>query len=106
MCAEPAAVEPAPIVVGSKQFTESVILGEIVRLSGAAHGLPARHQRELGGTRILFAALERGDIAIYPEYTGTIAREILAAEHVDDVDHMRAALAARGIVMSAPLGFE
>jgi osmoprotectant transport system permease protein len=95
----------ATIVIGSKKFTESVILGEIARQTALLHGAEAEHRREIGGTRILFNALQQGQIDIYPEYTGTIAREILAGEELEGETGIRAALARRGIRMTAPLGF-
>ncbi|MHC4427155.1 MAG: ABC transporter permease/substrate-binding protein [Planctomycetota bacterium] len=103
-----AAATPAggsPIVVGSKLFTESVILGEIAAQLAGLEGEQAEHRREFGGTRILFDALERGEIDVYPEYTGTIAREILASQELDTAEEIRAALAARGVGMTGPLGF-
>src|SRR5262245_32295467 len=66
--------------VGSKRFTESYILGEIVRQTAERAGTPARHKSGLGNTGILYAALSAGAIDIYPEYTGTIARELLKIE--------------------------
>ena len=65
------------IRVGSKRFTESYILGEIVRRTLVDHGVDATHKAGLGNTGILVAALEAGEIDVYPEYTGTIVREIL-----------------------------
>lgn len=91
--------------VGSKKFTESVILGEIIRLLATDSDLLLDHQQELGGTQIIFKALENGDIAIYPEYTGTLIHEILRQPDIESVEDMRAALAKRGIAMTAPLGF-
>jgi osmoprotectant transport system permease protein len=73
---------PRPVVIGSKKFTESVILGETLRLLALDAGHPARHRAELGGTRILWGALLSGEIDIYPEYSGTLVREILADEDV------------------------
>ena len=70
----------ATVRVGSKVFTESVILGEIARDLIADAGVPVRHQRELGGTQVLFHALEADQLDVYPEYTGTISGEILAGE--------------------------
>ena len=61
------------ITVGSKKFTESVILGEIIFHIIQKSGQKVVHRRQLGGTRILWNALEKGDIDIYPEYTGTIS---------------------------------
>ncbi len=90
--------------MGSKNFTESVILGEIgVGLARQA-GIEAHHRRQLGGTRILWRALENGQIDVYPEYTGTVAQELLQLPGADP-DAMREALARRGLAMSAPLGF-
>lgn len=91
--------------VGSKVFTESVILGEIVTGLAASTGASAVHHQQLGGTRILWNALRAGEIDIYPEYTGTIRQEILAGRGIEDDESMRRALEAEGIVMSRSLGF-
>ncbi|HTL29093.1 MAG TPA: glycine betaine ABC transporter substrate-binding protein [Tepidisphaeraceae bacterium] len=101
--AKPQAAEK--VVVGSKAFTESVILGEIARELAQTAGASATHQRQLGGTRVLWNALVRGEIDLYPEYTGTIAQEIFAGKKLEDDAAMRAALAMSGIEMSAALGF-
>ncbi len=93
------------VVIGSKKFTESVILGEIIAGLARSAGARTRHRRELGGTRVLWGALLKGDIDIYPEYTGTISGEILARHGIDSMEKMRTALAARGIEMTGPLGF-
>jgi len=94
--------------VGSKKFTESVILADAATELLRGAGIDAVHRRELGGTTVLWHALTAGEIDAYPEYTGTIAAELLAGEHVDADDDaaLRAALAGRGVGMSAPLGFE
>ena len=76
------------IKIGSKKFTESVILGEIARFLAVQNGLKAEHKKELGGTRILWKALVNGDIDIYPEYTGTIQQEILAGKRFKNFDDM------------------
>jgi len=68
-------------------------------------GLGAVHYREFGGTRIVFDALAAGEIDAYPEYTGTITQEILAASGVYDEKTLRRMLAERGIGMSKSLGF-
>jgi osmoprotectant transport system permease protein len=94
-----------PIRAGSKVFTESVILGEIGQRLLHDAGVAAVHRRELGGTRILFHALETNALDVYPEYTGTITGEILAGHKIQDEAALRAALADRGIGMSRPLGF-
>ncbi len=61
-----------PVVVGSKAFTESRVLAEImVQLIEARTDLEVEHREGLGGTKIVFSALESGAIDLYPEYTGT-----------------------------------
>ena len=45
------------ITVGSKKFTESVILGEILKFAVSGDGVAANHRRDLGGTRVLWSAL-------------------------------------------------
>jgi len=100
-----AADSRVPFQVGSKKFTESVILGEMVALLVEHHGVPVIHRGQLGGTRILWDGLLKGDIDVYPEYTGTIAREILAGEGLGGEEAIRKHLSRSGILMSQPLGF-
>jgi osmoprotectant transport system permease protein len=92
--------------IGSKKFTESVILGEMLALMARASGLEAAHYRELGGTRIVFDSLVAGEIDAYPEYVGTVAKEIFAGQHVADEDALRGLLGQRGIGVSGSLGFD
>jgi osmoprotectant transport system permease protein len=91
--------------VGSKKFTEGVILGEVARLALERAGVPATHRRELGGSRILWDAVKAGDIDVYPDYTGTLRFEILAGQHLADDAALPGALAAQGLAMSRPIGF-
>jgi len=93
------------VVVASKTFTESLILGELVTQLLRAEGAEVRHRRELGGSRVLFSGLLRGDVDAYPEYTGTLMGELLVDENLQTVEQLRAALESRGIRMSEPLGF-
>ncbi|MDH5822654.1 glycine betaine ABC transporter substrate-binding protein [Luteimonas sp. RD2P54] len=95
----------ARVAVGSKSFTESVVLGEIAAGLGRQSGTAVRHRRQLGGTRIVWRALLGGEIDAYPEYTGTLAQELLRMPGAD-LDALRAELARRGIRMTAPLGFD
>lgn len=90
--------------VGSKKFTESVILGETLRLGLRVNGHEVTHRKELGGTAFLWNALRNGDVDIYPEYSGTIEEEILKKKFIS-LEDMKNALAQEGIGMSAPLGF-
>jgi len=69
-----------PVVVGSKKFTESYVLGEIAKRTLTDAGIPAEHRQGMGGTIILWEALRGGQIDAYPEYTGTIETEILKSD--------------------------
>lgn len=102
----PAWAQAVPVRIGSKQFTESVILGEIARLAARQQGMQVLHQRELGGTAILWSALEHGDIDAYPEYTGTLTHELLKNVPPDaDIPTLRAVLKPLGIGVTDSLGF-
>ena len=93
------------VSIGSKTFTESVILGDVVaHLVENTRARPV-HKRALGGTRLVWDALVKGYIDIYPEYTGTISEEILARKGIRGDDAIRKALAGYGIRMTASLGF-
>ena len=91
--------------VGSKRFTESYILGEIVAQTVRAAGVAAEHRPGLGNTGIVFAALTAGSIDLYPEYTGTLAKEILKLEGDAGMQALNRALAPRGLGAAVPLGF-
>ena len=99
--------ESPQVTVGSKQFTESVILGEIATQLLESEGIRVQHRAQLGGTRFLWAALLAGEIDLYVEYTGTLRTEILGWPPDLETDPvvLRRALLERGIHMSAPLGF-
>jgi osmoprotectant transport system permease protein len=97
--------EMREIRVGSKKFTESVILGELATLLIKTEHPDVKHLQELGGTRILWNALIQGDIHLYPEYTGTIIQEIFADRSISDKNELPAILAQYNIGMSKPLGF-
>jgi osmoprotectant transport system permease protein len=103
--AAPARAKEAVVVVGSKRFTESYILGEIVTQTLVAAGRPAVHKQGLGNTGILEQALASGAVDIYPEYTGTIVRELLKREGNPSLDELNRWLAPRGLVAAIPLGF-
>ncbi|MDE2093209.1 MAG: ABC transporter permease, partial [Burkholderiales bacterium] len=101
-----AALAAPLVVVGSKRFTESYILGEIVRQTLQAQGIPAELRQGLGNTGILEQALESGAIDVYPEYTGTIAREILKSDAHLDLAALNARLAPLGLQAGDALGFD
>jgi osmoprotectant transport system permease protein len=92
--------------VGSKRFTESYILGEIVSQAARSAGeASVTHRRGLGNTAILLQALQSGSIDVYPEYTGTIAREILGLADVPPLAELNRRLAPMGLGVATPLGF-
>ena len=90
--------------VGSKRFTESYVLGEVLTQTAAVHG-KAEHRQGLGNTAIVLAALRSGSIDVYPEYLGTIDLEILKNPTPTSIDQMRSALAPLGLGVAVPLGF-
>ena len=101
-----APADAEPVVVGSKTFTESVVLGEIATQLARSSGAPARHRRELGGSRVLFSGLTRGDIDLYPEYTGTLRGELLADRDIRSSAELARVLREEfGLGMIGPLGF-
>ena len=65
--------------VGSKNFTESLLLGELYAQLLEKGGLHVRRRLDLGGTDIAMEALHRGEIDLYPEYTGTALVVVLKA---------------------------
>jgi osmoprotectant transport system permease protein len=99
-------INAEPLNVGSKRFTESYVLAEIIKQTADAAGEgAASHQQGLGNTAIVLSALQTGSIDIYPEYTGTIAREILKLDNVPPLPELNAKLAPMGLAVSTPLGF-
>ncbi|MBL0142032.1 MAG: ABC transporter permease subunit [Betaproteobacteria bacterium] len=94
-----------PLRVGSKRFTESYVLGELLAQSAERAGERVELRPGLGNTAILFEALSRGAIDAYPEYTGTIAREILKQTQPLDLAGLNRRLAPMGLAASIPLGF-
>jgi osmoprotectant transport system permease protein len=99
-----ASAEPQ-VAIGSKAFPESWILGEAIRAELRRAGIDAEHQQNLGGTEIAYAALQRGSIDVYPEYTGTIAEVLLKTERRADISELRRRLAPLGLSIAPPLGF-
>ncbi|OBZ15026.1 glycine/betaine ABC transporter substrate-binding protein [Bacillus sp. FJAT-27264] len=59
------------VKVGSKNFTESLVLGEMYALALEDAGYKVERKLNLGGTLVAHEALKKGDIDFYPEYTGT-----------------------------------
>jgi osmoprotectant transport system substrate-binding protein len=111
-CAAVSCAAPRRIVVGSKNFTEQVVLGEIL----AQHierrlGVVVERRLNLGGTLLAHEALVGGSIDLYPEYTGTALMAVLKRPPAKDpatvLAEVRAAYHSQWkLAWLAPLGFD
>jgi osmoprotectant transport system substrate-binding protein len=93
----------SPVRVGSKNFTEQFVLGELYAQALEAAGIKTEKKLNLGGTLIAHKALEEKQIDLYPEYTGTMLLAILKAEAMTDAkavyDKVKAEYATKGLVV-------
>jgi len=97
--------------VGSKNFTEQVILGEIAAQALEQAGVTVQRKLDLGGSFLCHEGLVSGELDLYPEYTGTAFTAILKEKPVTDPAVVRARVAEEyakrwRLVWVAPLGFE
>jgi glycine betaine/choline ABC-type transport system substrate-binding protein len=97
--------------VGSKNFTEQVVLGEIAAQALELAGVPVERRLDLGGTLVCHTALTSGRLDLYPEYTGTALTAILAQKPSGDAARVRALVGEEyarrwDLVWAPPLGFE
>jgi osmoprotectant transport system permease protein len=100
------AVLAQELTAGSKRFTESYILGEIIQQTAeATQETKAVHKQGLGNTGIVFAALKGGSIDLYPEYVGTLDQEILKNKTPSNLATLQQQLAPMGLGVAVPLGF-
>jgi len=104
------AAAPARIVVGSKNFTEQIVLSEILAQQIEREtGMPIERRFNLGGTSIAHAALVAGDIDVYVEYTGTALTAIFAEPPSSDGASVLARVRERyqplGVTVLPRLGF-
>ena len=67
------------LTLGTKNFTESVVVGELYRRALAANGYNVTLRKNIGSTEVVDEALQRGDIDAYPEYLG-VAATVVAGE--------------------------
>ena len=91
--------------LGGKRFTEAYILLELLGQTARASGTPVELKPGLGNTAIVYAALQAGSIDVYPEYTGTIALEILKQPGGQTLEALREQLRPLGLGVDVPLGF-
>ncbi len=94
-----------PVVIGSKKFTESYVLGEIAKRALENAGIPVEFRQGMGGTIILWEALRTGQISSYPDYTGTIGEEILKTPGRNSINEIRSELEKFGVGITGELGF-
>jgi len=112
LCATACGPKQKSIIVGSKNFTEQVVLGEIIALHLEHRlGRPVTRRLNLGGTLLTYQAILNGEITLYPEYTGTIEAEILKETAANDpaqvYERSRLELARRSqIDLLDPLGID
>lgn len=95
----------APVKVGTKLFTESVIIGDITQQLLIEEGVEVVFYKQLGGTRILWNALLSGEIDIYPDYTGTIIEEMLGGGEFKTITELNQKLEEFGLQVTQFLGF-
>lgn len=100
----PGSSKPRGIRVGSKQFPESGILAEMLTQMIRAAGEDATHL-SVGGTTVVYDALKRGEVDVYPEYTGTLVKEVFANREGASQESLPRLLADDDILISKPLGF-
>jgi osmoprotectant transport system permease protein len=97
------------VIVGSKNFTEQVVLGEIIAQALERHGLRVERRFNLGGTAIAHQALISGGIDTYVEYSGTSLTAIFNLPPSRDSDavfgQIRERYAALGVTALPRLGF-
>jgi osmoprotectant transport system permease protein len=105
LCVAAVAGGQETLTIGSKSFTESVLLGELLAERARQEGLAVEHKASLRGTRLVFEAVKSGAIDVYPEYTGTLLREVFAGRGLSTEAELRGALADMGLAMSEPIGF-
>lgn len=72
------------VKVGSKNFTEELILGQMYAALLERDGLSVERRLNLGSTQVVMPALKRGDIDLYPEYTGTALLVVLKQAPMPD----------------------
>jgi osmoprotectant transport system permease protein len=96
----------ATITIGSKAFTEGYLLSELLaqKIESQFHVRVAR-KFGMGATGVLFEALEKNDIQLYVEYTGTISEAILKNPDLHDFESIQKALSTLQLTMSPALGF-
>ncbi|MDX1583008.1 MAG: glycine betaine ABC transporter substrate-binding protein [Thermoanaerobaculia bacterium] len=101
---------PGPVVVGSKNFTESVILGEMLAQTTERAGCEVDRKLNMGGTFVVDRGLRTGSVDTYVEYSGTALTAILDHEPRERREAIRRLIRNEyddaSLVWGPPLGFE
>ncbi|HEX3146640.1 MAG TPA: glycine betaine ABC transporter substrate-binding protein [Gemmataceae bacterium] len=101
----PVSVVAEPIRIGSKSDTETTVLAHVVAdLVRDAGNTVDIHER-YGGTQVVWGALRVNSLDVYPEYTGTLYKQIFADRNITSDAALREELARLGLGMTRPLGF-
>ncbi len=96
------AAQDGPVKIGSKNFTEQLILGEMYALLLENAGIATEKKLNLAGTEVAQAALVKGEIDLYPEYTGTGLTVVLGMP----VNEVMQATPVGGMPEATPVGAE
>jgi len=94
---QPAPAEAAPVRIGSKNFTEAILVAEMYALALENAGIRVERKFNLGATPVAHTALVNGEIDLYPEYTSTGLLEVLKQAPISD---------ARAILEAVRKGYE
>jgi osmoprotectant transport system substrate-binding protein len=94
--------QDGPVKIGSKNFTEQLILGEMYALLLENAGIATEKKLNLAGTEVAQAALLKGEIDLYPEYTGTGLTVVLGMP----VNEVMQATPVGGLPEATPVGAE
>jgi glycine betaine/choline ABC-type transport system substrate-binding protein len=102
-------IDRKPLIVGGKQSPENQIVAEMVAALAEEAGIPVMRRIGLGSTRQILEATKRGEIDVYPEYTGT-GLAMLGQPPIPDPEaalmRLRERFAPLGLGWSDPLGFD
>jgi osmoprotectant transport system permease protein len=94
-----------PIRIGAKSFTENIILAHIAGQLAEQTGHTADVQ-VMSGSTFVFDSLRNGEIDVYPEYSGTLIKELLVEQGAQTIGQAEAALHELGLRITLPIGFE
>ncbi len=94
---QPAPADAAPVRIGSKNFTEAILVAEMYALALENAGIRVERKFNLGATPVAHTALVNGEIDLYPEYTSTGLLEVLKQAPIAD---------AKGILEAVRKGYE